>query len=145
MARPYTSVDEIKARVGGATMYLQLTDDDNNGTTDSGVESWLQDAVDDLADGYALRGGYSVPLAAADSAFLNGFLLDIANFKLKSRRNKASEDDRQLYKDALAMLEKVATGAITLPSGGSGETGGFANLDFDSEGKAFSRSLLRDM
>jgi phage gp36-like protein len=147
VAEPYITTEELQARVGGATLYIELTDDTvpPDGVTDSDVEDWILDVVKDLANGYARRGGYTVPLSNADSSLLNSFLLDIANYKLKARRGTPSDTDRRLYEDAMKILEAVATGGFTLPSSSSGSTGAFANLDFDGYPQQLNRSTLRDL
>lgn len=146
MSRPYITPAELQARVGGAALYLELTDDDGDSTVDPAVESWVIDSVSDLVDGSAARAGYAVELADADAAYLNGFMLDIANYKLKTRRGKASEDDRKTYEDAMAVLEKLANGDFTLPSAGGGSGGTTtANLDFDGYVQQCNRARLADL
>lgn len=139
----YLEVGPLKARVGGAALYSDLTDDDADKTTDPAVEEWVLDLVDDLVNGYAARGGYTVPLVPTDSAPLNSFLLDIANFKLKARRGVPSKADEKLYDDAMAILEAVATGDFVLPSGTAGNTGALSNFGFDSQPQIFNRQTLK--
>lgn len=147
MPRPYITTDELQARVGGAALYLELTDDTvpSDATTDADVEDWIIDAVCDLADGFAASAGYAIPLATADAALLNLYLLDIANYKLKARRGTPSAADTKQYDDAMKMLQRLGDGKLTLPSGASGETGAFANLDFDGNEQMFNRTKLADL
>lgn len=137
----------LKSRVGGAALYVELTDDDvpPDGVTDAGVEQWILDTVDDIANGCAARGGYTVPLVAIDSALLIPFLLDIANYKLKARRGTPSKADEKLYDDAMLLLGAIATGDFILPSSAAGQTGAFTHFGFDSEGQMFSRTILRNL
>jgi phage gp36-like protein len=139
----YLTVAKVKARVGGEENYFQLTDDDGDGTPDPAVESWALNLADSIANGYAARAGYTIPLASTDSSLLEPFLLDVVNFKLKSRGNRVAGDlDEELYKDAMATFRELASGDFTLPSSSAGETGGFANLDFDGNEQVLTRSRL---
>lgn len=107
----------LKARVGGQNVYIELTDDNADGTADNSVETMVLDQVDQQVNGYFRRGGYTIPLAVTDAAQIMYLLLDIANYKLKTRGNReATEDDRKLYGDALKTLEMYATGELSLPS-----------------------------
>jgi phage gp36-like protein len=113
----YLTAEVLQARVGGPVRYLQLTDDDRDGTADPAVENLVLAQVDLIVDGYARRGGYTVPLASTDIVTILPFLADIGNYRLVTRGGRqASDDDRTLHDGALAMLEKIATGDFKLPS-----------------------------
>lgn len=135
----------LKARVGGQEIYVQLTDDDRDQKPDPNVETLLLGQVDSFMEGYARRGGYTVPLVATDAALLIPAMLDVSNYKAKSRRGKASKEDLENYKDAIALFNDLASGAFVLPSSSSGSTGGFANLDFDGNEQMFNRQTLRNL
>lgn len=142
---PYLTRALLTARVGGSDLYRQLTDDDGDGDPDTNVEAILLAQVDSMLDGYAARGGYTIPLVATDSDLLLPALLDIANYKAKSRRGRASKEDAENYRIAIALFNDVATGAFVLPSGTAGTTGAFANLDFDGYPQQLNRYKLRNL
>jgi phage gp36-like protein len=146
----YLDSDEVTVRVGGDAVYIELTDDDGDGSPDDGVETFLLAQVDAVADAFARRGGYSVPLSDLDAATVQPFLLDIANYKAKTRGNRtASADDIKLYDAAMAVMEEIANGAFKLPSYQTTspvEKLGFDSPQgsvFDSTGPLFSRDTLR--
>lgn len=141
----YLTRELLEARVGGDEIFMQLTDDDGDQEPDANVLVLLLGHVDSLVEGYARRGEYTVPLAASDSALLLPYMLDISNYKAKSRRGMASKEDWQLYRDALALLGMLADGTFILPSATVGATGSISLFGLDSEDQIFSRFLLRDL
>lgn len=107
----------LQARVGGAAIYLQLTDDDGDGNPDPGVESALLAQVDAIVNSFASRGGYAIPLEGEDIETFLPYLLDIANYRARTRGTRvASKDDKKLYDDAMKVMERIATGDFRLPS-----------------------------
>lgn len=134
----YLTEAAVIQRVGGQTSYNELTD--SSGTVDPELKKYFLDDVDATLDGYARVGGYTTPLVASDAASVMGFLLDISNFKLRTRGNReASDMDLQLYKDAMVVMGLIAQGKwefSTPPAALVGE----ANLD--SEAQIFNRSTL---
>jgi phage gp36-like protein len=69
-----------------------------------------------LIDGY-LASRYTLPLASAP-LMVKGWAADITRFKLWDER--APEEVRKRYEDALTQLKQVAQGVITLPPGTDG-------------------------
>ena len=133
------------ARVGGSDLWRELTDDDGDGTPDANVKVLLLGQVDSLLDGYAARAGYTIPLAATDVALLMPALLDVSNYKAKTRRGRASKEDLENYKNALALFKMLADGDFVLPSASAGDTGAFANLNFDGYEQQYNRDTLRNL
>lgn len=70
----------------------------------------LADA-DDLIDGF-VAGQYTLPLTSSPR-ILVGVACDIARFKLW--KDRASDEVRKRYDDALALLKLIAKGAVKLP------------------------------
>lgn len=141
----YLTEPLLIARVGGDELYVQLTDDDRDGVPDVNVKTLLLGQVDSLMEGFAARGGYTVPLVSTDAALLMPAMLDVANYKAKTRRGMASKDDIESYKNALALFGMLADGSFVLPSSAGGETGAFANLDFDGYPQLLNRCTLRNL
>lgn len=146
----YLSSALLQARVGGAVRYLELTDDNRDGTADPEVEEYLLTQVDTIVDSFARRAGYSTPLTGADIESVLPFLVDIGNYKAQTRGSGiASEADLKLYNDAMAMMNQLATGAYELP--GYQSVAPIAQFGFDSEqdangvGSFFNRYTLRGM
>lgn len=144
----YLTTDLLQARVGGSDIYLQLTDDDGDGTADPRVEEFLLSQVDAIADGFARRGGYVVPLASSDLEPVIPYLLEIANYKAKTRGNRtASDDDRENQKAAMEIMKQIAAGDFKLPSFETAAP--IAEFGLDSSGDSlgtgplYSRESLR--
>jgi phage gp36-like protein len=146
----YLTQEALTARVGGAAEFLRLTDDDRNNSPDDDVLDFLLGQVDTIVDGYARRGGYTPPLEDTDVETLEPWLLDIANFKARTRGNgRASDEDQKLYDDAMKVMEGIADGSFKLPSFEEASPTGIFGFDssqsFITPGEAqiFSRSRLR--
>lgn len=138
----YLTVAQLKARVGGEQIYVKLTSDDGGRTPDPTVATLLLDQVEAFTEGYARRGGYTIPLVATDFPLLVPSMLDIANYRAKTRRGTASKDDKQLYDEAIKLLERVADGDFVLPSGTGTTTSAVFSMTSDQQ--LFNRSRLRD-
>ncbi len=138
----YLTAEEVQARVGGEPRWVQLTDDDANNVPDEPVVEQLLANVDAEADGYFRAGGYATPVTALEARAVKNQLLDIANYRAKTRGDReASPDDRQLYMDALAVLRNVALGIVLLDVRSFITASG--DYLIDSDAPMFSRRLLR--
>lgn len=94
---------------------VQLTDDENTGeVNDARVDKAIADACGEI-DGY-LGSRYPLPLATVP-AIVRKCAVDIAIYNLFSRILGAPEERRNRYKDAVAFLAKVGSGAISLGAG----------------------------
>ncbi len=90
----------------------QLTDDEYAGAVnDARVDKAIADACG-VVDGY-LGGRYRLPLAIVPP-IISKCAADIAIYNLFSRRMGPPEDRRDRYKDAVALLTRVASGSISL-------------------------------
>lgn len=140
----YLTSSELKAAVGGEQEYVLLTDDDGDQIADPGVADFLLAQVDEIVNGFARRGAYTVPLAVADIAAVIPFLLDIANYKARTRGGRqATDDDRHKYDDAMRIMEEIANGTYKLPS--FTETERLAGFEINSYAQLFSRGTLGNM
>ena len=93
---------------------VQLTNEDPTATTinTAPITQALADAFAEI-DGY-IEGRFALPLSDPP-AVLNRLATDIAMYRLQSLRPLHDlEDARKRYEDAIAMLEKVAAGELTL-------------------------------
>src|SRR5262245_61749043 len=139
----YLTQELVQARVGGDRVYRELTDDDGSLQGDPTVAKLVLEQVDALLNGYILRGGYTAPLTDPDdiqSVLLP--LLDVANYKLRTRGNReASEDDRLQYQNAIKIFESIAAGDFVFPSGG-GVSETEEEFEIDSYPQLFNRDEL---
>jgi phage gp36-like protein len=109
----YASPQDIINRYPNRDL-VQLSNEDPTATTVNTAP--LQQALDDASaeiDGY-LEGRFALPLTDPP-AVLNRLAADIAIYRLQALRPLHDvEDARRRYDDAVAMLTKVAAGALTL-------------------------------
>ena len=114
----YITNADIEQRLGNDT-YVQLTDDDGDGTADVGVVNEARNGAEGEVDSYLAR-RYRLPIdltAHADIAdVLASFALDLVEYRLRSRRPPVPKDVVDRHSRALEWLERVAVGTIDLPS-----------------------------
>ena len=124
---------------------VQLTNEDPTVTTINTAS--LQQALDDASaeiDGY-LAGRFTLPLTEVPEV-LSRLVCDVAIYRLQSLRPVHDLADARLrYDDAIAMLAKVASGAMTLGIGAEGhETQSAQDAEETSGSKRiFSRKRMR--
>ena len=94
-----------------------------------------------IIDGY-LASRYTLPLAVAPTMVI-GWALDITRYRLWDER--APEEVRRRYEDALGQLRDLARGLISLPPGTDG-TPASAGLGFDGycADRVFTAETLAD-
>jgi phage gp36-like protein len=100
---------------------VQLTNEDPAATTVNAapITLALADASAEI-DGY-IEARFTLPLSDAP-AVLNRLATDIAMYRLQTLRPLHDlQDARQRYEDAVAMLGKVASGALTLGIAADGQ------------------------
>jgi phage gp36-like protein len=100
---------------------VQLTNEDPAATTVNAapITLALADASAEI-DGY-IEARFTLPLSDAP-AVLNRLATDIAMYRLQTLRPLHDlQDARQRYEDAVAMLAKVASGALTLGIAADGQ------------------------
>ena len=114
----YITNADIQERLGNAT-YVQLTDDDGDGSADVGVVNEARLAAEGEVNSHLAR-RYLVPINLITHADLANLLasitLDLAEHRLRARRPPVSEDARLRQSQALDWLQRVADGRIDLPS-----------------------------
>ncbi|MCU0963538.1 MAG: DUF1320 domain-containing protein [Burkholderiaceae bacterium] len=96
----------------GTTELAQLTDPDAGAVIDTDtVARALADADAEIDARLAVR--YALPLASVPAVLVR-LAADLARYFLWDAR--ASEQVRNRYKDAVALLDKIASGAVELPA-----------------------------
>lgn len=92
---------------------IQLTDDLKTGAVDTDKVTRAITSGDAEIDGYVAT-RHSVPLAAPVPNLIKSLAVTIAIYNLYRRRQRAPEDVRTAYEDAVKKLEGIARGLITL-------------------------------
>ena len=124
---------------------VQLTNEDPTATTvnTTPITQALDDASAEI-DGY-IEGRFTLPLNDPP-AVLNRLATDIAMYRMQSLRPLHDlEDARKRYEDAVAMLEKVAAGELTLGLSVDGKEPPIAGQVETVEGpkRVFNRDKLK--
>jgi phage gp36-like protein len=137
----YGSLQAMVDRFGQVEM-AQISDHtgQGDGVDEAAVQRALEDAGAEI-DGY-LAGRYTLPLASVPRVLVN-VGCDIARYRLY--KDIATDLVRKRYEDAVKLLEKVASGKVTLGLDVAkqpvAEAGGPAAC---SPGRVFSASTLAD-
>ncbi|MBI1825876.1 MAG: DUF1320 family protein [Planctomycetes bacterium] len=114
----YITNTDISTRLGAST-YLQLTDDDNDGVADSAVANEARIGAEGEVNTYLAR-RYQTPIDVIANSELAGLLasvtLDVVEYRLRLRRPPVPTDTQQRFARTVVWLEAMASGAIALPS-----------------------------
>ncbi|WP_320200498.1 gp436 family protein [Agrobacterium sp. rho-13.3] len=109
----YATLDDLIARAGEAEI-KQIADRDRDGEIDAGVIAEALEHADNLVNGY-VGTKYSLPFVAVPD-LVTTWAIDIARHRLHFQGPpEYVEED---YKRAIASLERVAKGLISLPVAG---------------------------
>ncbi len=117
----YINNADIEQRLGSGA-YVQLTDDDQDGSADVGVVDEARLGAEGEVNGYLAR-RYQVPIDLTAhpelAAVLASITLDVAEYRLRLRRPPVSEDARRRFLQTIEWLGRVADGKADLPSEGA--------------------------
>ncbi|MFQ5422790.1 MAG: gp436 family protein [Phycisphaerae bacterium] len=114
----YVTNSAIEQWIGTATL-VELTDDAGTGQVDTARVDEARLGAEGEADSYlATRYRVPVDVAAEDEvgAVLRTFVLDVAAYRLHSRRPPVPADIVRRHDEAVAWLSRVAAGLVQLPS-----------------------------
>lgn len=135
---PYATQQDIVDRYSQETLLL-LADRDGDQVIDSAVvDQALADASAEIDTYVAAK--YDLPLQQVPEV-LKRLCVDIVIYRLSSDADMATEEKRQRYEDAIALLARIAKGTVSLgldvppPS-----TNGVVNIS--SQPRRFSRRRL---
>lgn len=114
----YITNADIQTRLGNAT-YVQLSDDNGDGSAETAVVDEARIAAEGEVDSYlAVR--HAVPVDGTVHPELAGLLkaaaLDLAEYRLRLRRPPLSEDARRRHDQTVEWLRRIADGTVALPS-----------------------------
>lgn len=114
----YITNNDIEQRIGSAA-YVQLTDDAGSGSADADKVDEARLGAEGEVDSYLAR-RYAVPVDLVTHAVLAGLLrsvtLDLAAYRLYSRRPPIPADVVDRRAAAVGWLRAVAEGRVELPS-----------------------------
>ena len=114
----YLTNADIQERLGSQA-YVQLTDDDGDGVADVGVVDETRLGAEGEVDSYLAR-RYRVPIDVSAHTEIAGLLesiaLDLAEYRLRSRRPPVPAETVRKHSQASDWLKGVADGRIDLPS-----------------------------
>lgn len=114
----YITNEDIQSRIGPAA-YVQLTDDTGTGSADTAKVDEARLGAEGEANSY-LAARYAVPVdltgEAQLAATLKSFVLDIAAYRLHTRRPPVPDDIVRRREEAVTWLVRVASGLVQLPA-----------------------------
>ena len=114
----YASLTDLEQRLGSA-VYVQLTDDVGTGVPDADVADEAMRGAEGEVNSFLGR-RYAVPVETAGeeqmAAVLKSVTLDLAEYRLHTRRPTMPEDVRRKREAAVRWLQLVAAGQAVLPS-----------------------------
>lgn len=114
----YVTNAQIESRLGTA-VYVQLTDDAGSGVADAAKVDEARAAAEAEVDSYLAR-RVRVPIDLTRhpelGGLLGGLVLDLAAYRLHSRRPPVPADVVRRRTEAIAWLERAARGDVVLPA-----------------------------
>ncbi len=142
----YATVASMIARFGEDEV-IDATDRNKVGAVDETVGTQALTDASAVIDGY-LASRYTLPLSMIPP-LLEPLCCDIARYKLCTGLIRATDEMRARYEDALAWLEKVASGRIGLGVDAAGaepaQAGGSSGINFvPGRARVFDGGSLSD-
>ncbi len=117
---PYCAIEDIQAVLDSQAL-IRYTDDEDTGQLGVDIVTRAIADADNLIDSY-VSGLYTVPNPAPP--LLTALSVDIAVYRIVSRRGDAPEEFRKRYEDALKRLQEIASGKAVLPGAARIESAG---------------------
>lgn len=108
----YCTLDDILAMIDEEDV-ISYTDDVGSGVMATRVTDKAISGADALINSYLAK-RYNVPVDPVPEIIVE-LAVDIAIYKICSRRSQAPEERRQKYDDAVKYLDKIASGKAVLP------------------------------
>lgn len=137
----YATLADLVTLVG-STELVELTDRAYEPTGDidvAVVEAALESASGEI-DGF-LRARYSLPIAGEPSILLRDLCTAMARFRLY--KDRATEEVRQRYEDALARCRDLSLGRMKLDVAGVEQAAAPDAVNLVSQERIFSRDRMR--
>ena len=115
----YITNSDLEAWLGTET-YIELTDDVGSGSADPAKANEARLGAEGEANSY-LATRFAVPVEVSSdaeaAAVLRTFVLDLAAYRLHSRRPPVPADVVRRREEAVTWLGRVAAGIVQLPAG----------------------------
>ncbi len=137
---PYCTLEDIYGSMEESDV-IGYTDDAGLNTVDETRTTQAIDGAGSLIDAYLAK-RYTVPLDPVPG-MIRELAVDIAIYKICSRRDQAPDGRRKKYEDAIRFLERIAEGKALVP-GASGASGKESDNScfLTSDPRIFSRGSL---
>ena len=137
---PYCTLEDILDSMDENDVILH-TDDADTGAVNTDATDKAIAGADALIDAH-IASKYSIPLSPVPD-IINSLAVDIAIYKISSRRGAVPEEIRTKYSDAVKFLEKVATGKVVLPGAASAPaTASTGAVKISSDTRIFTRNTM---
>lgn len=133
----YIVRSDLDARYGTREI-TELLDTDNNGSEDTERLDGIIEDASALVDSY-VAGAYTVPLAPCPTVIL-AIVSDVVRFKLWDDR--APDEVRKRYDDALKQLRDIATGLMKLPGLSNISTQQIGGIEYTETERLFTLETL---
>ncbi len=137
----YATLADLEPWIDADTL-IRLTDDGGIGVVDTSVVDTVLEAASLEIDGY-LGGRYTLPLDPVPG-IIGKLCVDITGYLLHVRREEAPGDYwENQYKNAIAFLDKVGRGQISLGAADPEGTGTGSEVRIASQDRVFDRTKLK--
>lgn len=114
---PYATPDQF-IKTFSEREAISLTDEKRTGAVDNDKLTFALERASNIIDGY-LVGRYKTPWPDSPGILI-GYCCDITRYQLATDFRRLSDEIKLRYDDAIAFLEKVASGKINLGRDTSG-------------------------
>jgi len=145
----YITNADVEAWIGTQN-YVALTDDSGSGQADEAKVEEARRGAEGEANSY-LATRYQVPVDLSEedevAAVLRTFVLDLAAYRLHSRRPPVPDDVVRRREEAVTWLSRVASGTVQLPSAIPLSESAALGTIGQAEGgdRSMTRSTLQDL
>lgn len=140
----YCTVDDLLRLRMSNEQLIQLTDDANTGSYNQDMVTAAIAAAQEEIDGY-LRGRLALPLNPVPP-LITSVASALAAYDLFRRRfnTECPDSVRADYKDAIAKLEKIQTGMITISAAATASGQGLPKVNKTRRDRIFSKDRLSE-
>jgi len=137
---PYCTLEDILDSMDEDEV-IGYTDDADTGSVNTEATDKAIAGADALIDAH-IASKYGIPLSPVPD-IINSLAVDIAIYKISSRRGGAPEGIRKKYEDAVKFLEKVSSGKVHIPGAASAPiTSSNGSVKLTSDPRIFTRDTM---
>jgi len=136
----YCDLNDILGQMDEADV-IRYTDDAGTGSVNTDAVNKAIAGADAIINGH-ISARYNVPLSPVP-AIITTLAVDIAGYKIGSRRGSAPEDVRKKFEDAVRFLDKVSSGKAFIPGATSAPASASNDaVKITSDTRLFTRSSM---